>query len=82
MSVWISYLRAASAGCLLRSTHYKSLALENTIDLIPFLLEGVGGVRELNLPDGIHPTVEGHQIVAETVWKTLRPVLEALRKEV
>ena len=58
---------------------YPELALENTTDLIPFLLEGVGGVRELNLPDGIHPTVEGHQIVAETVWKTLRPVLEAVR---
>ncbi len=58
---------------------YPELALENTIDLIPFILEGVGGIRELNLPDGIHPTVEGHQIVAETVWKTLRPVLESLR---
>ena len=58
---------------------YPELALENTTDLIPFLLEGVGGIRELNLPDGIHPTVEGHQIVAQTVWKTLRPVLEALR---
>ena len=59
---------------------YPELALENTTDLIPFLLEGVGGVRELNLPDGIHPTAEGHQIVAETVWKTLRPVLESLRE--
>ncbi len=58
---------------------YPELALENTIDLIPFILEDVGGIRELNLPDGIHPTVEGHQIVAETVWKTLRPVLESLR---
>ena len=58
---------------------YPELALENTTDLIPFILEGVGGVRELNLPDGIHPTAEGHQIVAETVWKTLRPVLESLR---
>ena len=59
---------------------YPELALENTIGLIPFILEGVGGVRELNLPDGIHPTAEGHQIVAETVWKTLRPVLEALQE--
>ncbi len=58
---------------------YPELALENTLDLIPFILENVGGIRELNLPDGIHPTVEGHQIVAETVWKTLRPVLESLR---
>jgi acyl-CoA thioesterase-1 len=44
--------------------------------LIPFLLEGVGGKPELNLPDQIHPTAEGHRIVAENVWKILRPVLE------
>jgi acyl-CoA thioesterase-1 len=44
--------------------------------VIPFLLEGVGGVPELNMGDGIHPTAEGHRIVAETVWQVLRPVLE------
>jgi acyl-CoA thioesterase-1 len=43
--------------------------------LIPFLLDRVGGVPTLNLPDGIHPTAEGHQIVAETVWRTLQPLL-------
>ena len=42
---------------------------------IPFLLEGVGGDPDLNLPDGIHPTAEGHKIVAETVWKYLEPLL-------
>ena len=43
--------------------------------LIPFLLEGVGGVPELNQHDGIHPTANGHEKVAETVWRTLRPLL-------
>lgn len=43
--------------------------------LVPFLLEGVGGKPQLNLPDGIHPTAEGHKIVAENVWKTLAHVL-------
>lgn len=43
--------------------------------LIPFLLEGVGGVRELNLPDGIHPTAEGHRRVAENVWQVIKPAL-------
>ena len=60
---------------------FPELARENDVALIPFLLDGVGGIPELNLPDGIHPTAEGHKIVAETVWKTLRPVLEALREE-
>ncbi|HBA40063.1 MAG TPA: arylesterase, partial [Deltaproteobacteria bacterium] len=40
-----------------------------------FLLEGLGGVRELNLPDGIHPTAKGHEIVAANVWKVLELVL-------
>ena len=48
--------------------------------LVPFLLEGVGGVPELNLSDGIHPTAEGHKIVAENVWKVLKPLLESFNK--
>ena len=54
---------------------YPALAQKLPITLIPFLLEGVGGVPELNLPDGIHPTAEGHKIVAETVWRALQPLL-------
>ena len=54
---------------------FPALAAANNATLIPFLLEGVGGDPELNLPDGVHPTVEGHQRVADTIWKTLEPVL-------
>lgn len=54
---------------------YSELAKENELIFIPFILEGVAGNPELNLPDGIHPTEEGHQIVAELVWGTLRPLL-------
>ncbi len=54
---------------------YKELAQVNQVAFIPFLLEGVGGNPKLNLPDGIHPTPEGHKIVAETVWKVLKDVL-------
>jgi acyl-CoA thioesterase-1 len=61
---------------------FPEVAEENDADLIPFLLDRVGGVRRLNQPDGIHPTAEGHVIVAETVWKTLKPVLESLVVEV
>ena len=59
---------------------FPTLAKENDAALIPFLLEGVGDQPALNLPDGNHPNVEGHQIVAETVWATLGPVLEGLRR--
>lgn len=55
---------------------YPSLAEENDAHLIPFLLEGVGGVERLMQGDGIHPTEEGHRLVAENVWDILRSVLE------
>jgi acyl-CoA thioesterase-1 len=55
---------------------FPELARKNTAALIPFLLEGVGGEARLNLEDGIHPTAEGHTIVANTVWRTLQPVLQ------
>jgi len=54
---------------------YPALAKANTATLIPFLLEGVGGRPDLNLPDGIHPTAEGHELVAETAWRWLKPLL-------
>jgi len=57
---------------------FGDLAKKNKAVLIPFVLEGVGGSRELNLGDGIHPTAKGHEIVAANVWKVLEPVLRSL----
>ena len=54
---------------------FPALAQSNNATLIPFLLEGVGGRPDLNLPDGFHPNVAGHKIVADVVWKTLQPLL-------
>jgi acyl-CoA thioesterase-1 len=54
---------------------YSELARENNAVLILFLLEGVGGHRDLNQQDMIHPTATGHRIVAELVWRTLEPIL-------
>lgn len=61
---------------------YPELAKKNDAALIPFLLEEVGGNAELNQSDGIHPTAKGHQVIAETVWDTLKPILENERKRV
>jgi acyl-CoA thioesterase-1 len=54
---------------------YPELAEANDAALIPFFLEGVAGRPELNQPDGIHPTAEGHARIAENVWKVLEPLL-------
>ena len=60
------------------SAIFPELARKNKAALIPFILDKVGGVRELNLPDGIHPTAKGHEIVANNVWKVLEPILRSL----
>ena len=50
---------------------FHELAKEYDITFIPFLLEGVAGDPNVNLPDGIHPNEPGHQIIAELVYKTM-----------
>ncbi len=54
---------------------FPELAEKNNMALVTFLLEGVGGISELNQADGIHPTAEGAKIVAENVWQVLQPLL-------
>jgi acyl-CoA thioesterase-1 len=54
---------------------FPELAKKNVTPFIPFILEGVAGEEKLNQGDGIHPTVEGHQIVMENVWAVLKDAL-------
>ncbi|CAN5231656.1 arylesterase [soil metagenome] len=54
---------------------FKDIAKKNNAVLIPFLLEGVGGIERLNQADGIHPNVEGHKIVAAHLTKILSTLL-------
>ena len=54
---------------------YGQLAKQDGVTLLPFLLNGVAGHPRLNQNDGIHPNYEGEHIVAENVWRGLRPLL-------
>ena len=54
---------------------YADLAEKNDLEFIPFILKDVGGIASLNQGDGIHPNVEGHKILANTVWETLEPLV-------
>jgi len=54
---------------------FPDLAKRNNLHLIPFLLDGVAGNPELNQDDGIHPTIEGQQIVANNVWIILKEIV-------
>lgn len=57
---------------------FPRVASKHETLFVPFLLEGVGGVPELNQPDMIHPTAEGQRVVAELLWKTLEPALRKI----
>jgi len=54
---------------------YLDLAEEHQVVLVPFLLEGVAGIPDLNIRDGIHPNTQGERIVEATVWQALAPML-------
>lgn len=54
---------------------YPRLAKEENIPLSPFLLEKVAGIKDLNQKDGIHPTAEGHRLVAETLYPSVKKLV-------
>lgn len=54
---------------------FPRLAEKNGLPFVPFLLEGVAGIPEMNQPDGIHPTAEGQRHIAGVLWPVLEPVL-------
>lgn len=56
---------------------FADLAKKNKLPLVPFLLEGVGGVDAMNQPDRIHPTAKGQERIAENVWTVLKKNLPA-----
>ena len=63
-----------------RSFHaiYPEVAKKDNVTLLPFLLDGVAGIPRLNQPDGVHPNVTGERIVADNVWKALKPMVVKL----
>jgi acyl-CoA thioesterase I len=54
---------------------YKDVAAKERVTLIPFLLDHVAGVTDLNQADGVHPNERGERIVADNIWKALEPVV-------
>ena len=56
---------------------YSDLAREHDLVQVPFLLEGVAGQNTYNQSDGIHPNREGARLVAETIWRALKPMIDA-----
>lgn len=57
---------------------YSDVAKKENVPLLPFLLSGVAGIARLNQADGVHPNVAGERIVADNLWKGLKPILVQL----
>lgn len=55
---------------------YRDLAARYQVALVPFLLEGVAGISDLNIADGIHPNLQGARLVEGNVWRILQPLLK------
>jgi acyl-CoA thioesterase-1 len=56
---------------------YRDLAHDYRLTFVPFMLDKVAGISSLNQSDGIHPNIQGTQIVADTLWTALRPMIDA-----
>ena len=57
---------------------YTDVAAKEGLPLLPFLLTGVAGIPRLNQADGVHPNVSGEKIVADNIWKSLKPLVAQL----
>ena len=55
---------------------YVALARQFKSALVPFLLDGVAGKRELFLDDNLHPNGQAQPVILENVWKQLAPMLK------
>jgi acyl-CoA thioesterase-1 len=57
---------------------YADVARKENVPLLPFLLSGVAGISRLNQADGVHPNLAGERIVADNLWKALKPIVAQL----
>jgi acyl-CoA thioesterase-1 len=53
---------------------FGELAKKNHAAVVPYLLDGVAGTPELNLPDRVHPNAAGHKILLQNMWRILEPI--------
>ena len=57
---------------------YTEIAKEHGLVLYPFFLDGIAGERSLNLPDGLHPTAKGVEVIVARILPTVERFLATL----
>jgi len=55
---------------------YRDLAKLPDVTFMPFYLDGVAGLPQLNIADGMHPNAEGARIIERAMWERLEPLLD------
>lgn len=55
---------------------FKIIANQHDVVFMPFLLKDVGGEKDLNQSDGIHPNAKGHEVIAKNVWPYFKKFLQ------
>ncbi len=58
---------------------FQDVAERSAVPLVPFLLDGFAGRPEFFLGDGIHPNAEAQELILDTVWSYLKPLLNEER---
>ena len=59
---------------------FARVAEEESVEFIPFFLEGVGGVPAMTMEDGLHPTAQGHQRLQENLYPVLSRMVRGLSR--
>jgi acyl-CoA thioesterase I len=59
---------------------YEELAVRYSVQLVPFLMNGVLGNPDLISDDGVHPNAAGARYIAETIWEYLLPIAHRIEK--
>lgn len=54
---------------------FRKLAENHNASLVPFFLDGVAGISQLNMKDGIHPSSKGYVVIVDNVWPTIKSLL-------
>jgi acyl-CoA thioesterase-1 len=57
---------------------YRDIADKHGLVLYPFFLDGIAGDRTLNLPDGLHPTAKGVEVIVERILPSVETFLDRL----
>ena len=57
---------------------YRDTAEKHGLVLYPFFLDGVAGESGLNLPDGLHPTARGVEIIVERILPSVELFLSRI----